>query len=173
MASKKTKTKIDPAVQKIWDEFWKPLVCFRSGRISKERVMQELADFHLVMTEAAKVYCHVTGGRISKVNTMAHAVIDEATAVDNDALEEILKDEREAWEAEHLAADDTCYVALGGKTVAFEGRHARITTPEGMFVVAWSSETDQLFTDEKNPIPHIWRDTARDAIKALLEKTDA
>lgn len=185
MASKKKKVvdidetkskKPDAIALQIFEEFWKPLVCDSAGRLNRDKVIVELADFHLVMQEAAKVYHHVTGGRISKPNTLARDVIAVATDVDNEALEQILADEKEAWETKYEEVglvSDVCYVALGGKTLAFEGRHARVATPEGEFVVAWCSDTDQMFTDDNKPLPHRWRDTARDAIKTLLEKPNA
>jgi hypothetical protein len=151
-----------------WETFWKDLVTTK-GRVDKAKLMRELADFSILMEEAASVYGHVTGGRITNVKVMATEVIAAATEVDNEALREILADERLKWEEESPGPGEVCYVVLGGKTAAFAGRHARVTTPEGTFIVAWCSDTDQLFTDEKHPLPHIWRDTAREAIKALLE----
>jgi hypothetical protein len=173
MASKKRRPSADPALKQLWEKFWKPLICDKRGRISKTKLMTELGDFSLLMQEASIVYRHVTGGRIHTPRALSSDVLAAANDADNEALQEILKDEREKWEAEPISADDVCYVALGGKTAAFPGRHARVMTPEGAFVVAWCSDTDQLFVDDTKPLPHTWRDTARDAIKALLEKTHA
>ena len=62
--------------EKTWDEFWKPLVCKR-GRIDMDAVKRELHDYHTFMQEGSVVYDHITGGRISKVSTVASIVIAE------------------------------------------------------------------------------------------------
>jgi hypothetical protein len=166
--------------QREWDRVWKDLVT-TNGRIDKAKLMVELADFSILMEEACKVYCHVTGGRVLTVEAMAEDVIHAATEADNDALKEILADEKAKWQAEYdnesIVCDvvdaepsEFCYVALCGKTLTFEGRHIRVTTTDGTFTAAFSSETDQLFLDEARPLPADWVDTAKEAAKSLLSK---
>jgi hypothetical protein len=67
-------------------EFWKNWV-YPEGATAEE-VQAELSDYHMVLDEVAKVYGHVTGGKISKQNTCAEAVIAEA----DDYLNEIVKE---------------------------------------------------------------------------------
>ena len=69
--------------KKTYREFWKPLV-EKDGELDKDRVMRELHDFHFVIENVSKVYCELTGGRISKPNTSAEDVI----AVVNDVFGE-------------------------------------------------------------------------------------
>jgi hypothetical protein len=167
-----------PATPETVDEFntfWKDLVCDKRGRLIKNLVMKELADFSFLMAQVPKVYMHVTGGRISKPNTYASAVIACATDVDNEALEEILKDERERWEEERQAepVTDTAYVKLGGRALLGDGRHIRVCVPEGEFLCVFDRKNELLLVDDKHPLPYDWRDTAVDATKLLLKQEAA
>ncbi len=56
-------------------DFWQS--AYPEG-MTAEDVRNELADYHTVLEEVGKVYCHVTGGAISKQNTMAFEVIGKA-----------------------------------------------------------------------------------------------
>jgi len=58
-------------------KFWRQV--YPEG-MTAEQIKAELTDFHYLMGEAAKVYMAVTGGRISKTNTEASAVIAEFEA---------------------------------------------------------------------------------------------
>lgn len=58
------------------DEFWKELV-YTDGKLDEEKVLNELADFSFVIGEVPKVYCAITGGRLSKPNYYADQVIAE------------------------------------------------------------------------------------------------
>lgn len=71
------------AVAEIYNEFWKPLI-ENDGKIDKEKLMNELYDYHNVMEQVSRVYMELTNGRISKPNTMAYEVI----AVVNDVYSE-------------------------------------------------------------------------------------
>lgn len=62
----------------VFDKFWKELVCDSHGNLIPVCVKNELYDYSVFLQEVAKVYDHVTGGMISKQNTKAEAVIDEA-----------------------------------------------------------------------------------------------
>lgn len=59
------------------DEFWKEII-YKDGKIDEEQVLKELADFGFVMTELSKVYCHITGGLLSKPMYYAEGVISKA-----------------------------------------------------------------------------------------------
>lgn len=162
--------------QHKWETLWKDIVT-TNGRIDKAKLITELADYTILMEESSKVYDHVTGGRILSVRVMAEDVIGAATEADNDALREILGDEKERWAQESGARapvverlEDVCYVRLGNPTASFEGRHIHVTIPGGTYSAAWCSTTDQLFLDEALPLPADWVDTAKEAAKALLSK---
>ena len=75
-------------------EFWLPLIT-TDGKMDEKKVMNELCDYLYVMEEAREVYCHVTGGVISKLMTPANRVI----AFADDLMTEIV--EQEIAEHEH------------------------------------------------------------------------
>ena len=68
---------VEADVQARWDEFWAPIVA-PGGELDLDQVKRELFDFSVVMHEVPHVYMHVTGGRISKANSRASAVIGAA-----------------------------------------------------------------------------------------------
>jgi hypothetical protein len=90
--------------EKAAGEFWSGLV-YPDGATA-EQVQAELTDYRTFMSECAKVYDHITRGRISKVNTLAHAVIAVADEMFQDDLQEALSDEREAWELGEAGKSD-------------------------------------------------------------------
>ena len=55
-------------VERVYQDFWKPLV-ERDGIVDMEQVKKELFDFWQVMDRVPKVYCHITGGQVSKILT--------------------------------------------------------------------------------------------------------
>lgn len=59
-------------------------------------VGNELADYAMILDNVGKVYCHVTGGRISKANTLASAVIAVSDDYFTELVEEAVKDTAEA-----------------------------------------------------------------------------
>ena len=59
------------------------------GAPTARGVADELADYSMILDNVGKVYCHVTGGRISKANTLASAVI----AVSDDYFSELVREE--------------------------------------------------------------------------------
>jgi len=63
-----------------YEDFWKRIVENDNGFIDLDKVKKELADYSSLMSSVALVYDHVTGGRISKTNTLPEVVIQEADA---------------------------------------------------------------------------------------------
>lgn len=68
----------DSAIEKKYQEFWKPIIENPDGTINLEQLKKELADFSVCMSEVPKVYCHITGNRLSYVNYPAATVISVA-----------------------------------------------------------------------------------------------
>lgn len=81
------------SVEEQWDSFWKPIVTNEDGTINIEQVKKELYDFSFVMEQVPKVYCHITGSRMSKVMYHADTVIAVADDYFQEQLEEAVKDE--------------------------------------------------------------------------------
>lgn len=62
----------------IYETFWKDLVENLDGTINKDRLIRELSDYYWLLGSVSLVYDHVTGGKISKPNTLPETVIVEA-----------------------------------------------------------------------------------------------
>jgi len=77
----------DAEVQGVFEEFWQPIV-MPNGEWNLEQVKRELYDYRRMMTSVSEVYDQITNGRISKPNTDASVVIDEADDVVNDLIRE-------------------------------------------------------------------------------------
>lgn len=66
------------AVERTWRDHWAPLLCDDAGAVDLEKVKRELYDYAQVLDQVPTVYTHITGGRISKPNTLAVIVTTEA-----------------------------------------------------------------------------------------------
>lgn len=94
-----------PEVEKIWNEFWKEIVCKPDGSIDISQLKKELADFSMVMNGASKVYCAITDDRISKLNTDPDVVIRVAEDLETERTQEAVKDEIDALKAKGVHVD--------------------------------------------------------------------
>jgi hypothetical protein len=65
-------------VEAEWESLWKSIVTNKDGTVNLEQLKKELYDFSFVMEQVAKVYCHITGNRMSKVTYYADDVIRQA-----------------------------------------------------------------------------------------------
>lgn len=65
-------------VERVWNEFWKDIVTKEDGTIDLEQIKKELADFHFIMDQVPEVYCHITGGLLSKLTYKSSTVINRA-----------------------------------------------------------------------------------------------
>lgn len=84
-------------IERLWRDFWKPLVA-PGGQLCLAQVKRELFDFHNLMDNTARVYCHVTGGAISKPMTDAGAVIQISDEVDERQCQDAVEEAQELWE---------------------------------------------------------------------------
>ena len=86
---------MDP--NKEWIEesnsFWKDII-YRDGKIDEEQVLKELSDFYYVMKQVPRIYCHITGGKLSKVMYSAETIIAES----NDYQQKCFEEYRKEWE---------------------------------------------------------------------------
>lgn len=79
-----------PDYMKSWRDFWRPLLSGNDGHVDLDAIMRELADYDQVMTEVTKVYCEITGYRLSKPDTAAHHVLGEAAARHDEDIVDVL-----------------------------------------------------------------------------------
>lgn len=84
-------TDLSKDYKKTYDDFWKNIV-ETDGKLDLDKVQRELHDFHALMHNAGEVYCHVTGNRISKLNTDAQAVIAVADDILVQRIQEGIQD---------------------------------------------------------------------------------
>lgn len=78
--------------EKTYADFWKSIVENPDGTLNLDQVMRELHDYHQMIEQVPLVYSEVTGGRISKPNTMASAVIGEAIDVAEGDLRDLARE---------------------------------------------------------------------------------
>ena len=88
----------DPTV--IYETFWKDLVENLDGTINKDRLIRELSDYYWLISSVSLVYDHVTGGKISKPNTLPETVIVEADDYMRKLFDEELEYHYKVWEDE-------------------------------------------------------------------------
>lgn len=72
----------DAEIQKVFEEFWQDIV-MPNGEWDLEQVKKELYDYRQIMVSVSRVYDHITLGRITKPNTAARVVIEEADEIMN------------------------------------------------------------------------------------------
>jgi len=65
---------LDP--EAVFQDIWYDIVC-PGGVWDYEQLKLELCDYHMLLAEVPVVYDHVSGGSISKPNTLASEVIAE------------------------------------------------------------------------------------------------
>ena len=87
---------IDDKIEKVWENFWKEIVCRPDGEIDIDQLKLELFDYYVIFSEVSKVYDELTGSRISKPNTYAYEVISRA----NEYMEELWEEERKERDQE-------------------------------------------------------------------------
>lgn len=85
----------DDDYKQTYEEYWKPLV-ETDGKLDPDKVMRELHDYKFILDQVPKVYCHVSGGRISKPNTYASEVIAQHDDQRQEDIEEALEEERDS-----------------------------------------------------------------------------
>jgi hypothetical protein len=74
-------------VEKIWKDFWEPIV----GQ-DLEKIKLELYDYYTALQEVTRVYYTLTNGAISKINTDSSVVLSVIEDQINKDTEEAVKD---------------------------------------------------------------------------------
>jgi hypothetical protein len=75
-----------------YESLWRKIVENPDGTLNADQVKRELFDYSELMKRATEVYASVTGGMISKPETMAHHVIDQANRRRDEAYDEAIND---------------------------------------------------------------------------------
>ncbi|ABO54162.1 Lar family restriction alleviation protein [Burkholderia vietnamiensis] len=104
----------DPEEQ--WQQFWKEICTNDDGSINLEQVKKELSDFSMLLSWVPRVYMHVTGGKVSKVNTWPSVV----TSLHDERVEELVEEALQS-ERDDCAASAS---ATGAEAVAWQVRRA-------------------------------------------------
>ena|ERR1022692_83188 len=161
------KNKPTPEELETWDKVFKPILFDKKG-LNKAKLIKMLAKHHQAVQEIIRVYHHVTNGIIMDIMTPAEKVIETITALDNQNLEGILKDEKEKWLKEQVEqVHDTCLVKLVSKgangLVTFSA-----TTPLGSYGCMFNSKTNQINTTSNKPLPPEWHHTVIGAVLNLM-----
>ena len=52
-------------VERVYQDFWKEIICDKDGKVDIEQVKKELCDYYKMLQEVPKVYSEVTGGLLS------------------------------------------------------------------------------------------------------------
>lgn len=81
--------------------------------LTRDKIADELHDLHMICGEVPRVYCHVTGGKISKANTCASAVIAEADDALNESVEYAVKEALAEVRAAMTTAAETLETTAG------------------------------------------------------------
>lgn len=79
-------------------EFWDKIILRKDGTVNMTQLYRELSDFSFMMEQVPLVYCHVTGGILSKPNYYAKEVIALADRRADENLESWHEDDFEAVE---------------------------------------------------------------------------
>lgn len=72
-------------------DFWKSII-YTGDKLDENKVLAELHDYQFMLEAVPEIYMEVTGGKISKPNTCASAVIDCFTDHVNDLVEQSIDD---------------------------------------------------------------------------------
>jgi hypothetical protein len=122
---------------KEWESFWKEHVCNPDGTINLEQLKKELYDFSFVMEQVPKVYCHITGGKLSKVMYPAKTVISVADEYFKEKLEALTESSTTAFIPCHEDDTRACgsYTSTDGQCVGYV-REAKVPVEGAVWVRA-------------------------------------
>lgn len=116
----------------------------------EEELLTRLADraeelegvIESIEAEVAKVYCHITNGRISNCNTLASAVIAESDDITTDMIYEVEK-ERDALKAK-IARAEALHFKMCRASLDAEG----MAVSERAIKAIWDREVDIMEMDK-------------------------
>lgn len=75
-------------IDEEFKSFWVPIIFdLKNGRLNLEQLKKELYDYSMLLENVPKVYCEITGGKISKPNTDVSEVIGEFNNLLNETVD--------------------------------------------------------------------------------------
>lgn len=81
------------SIDEEFKTFWVPIIFDEeNGKLNLEQLKKELYDYSMLLENVPKVYCEVSGGKISKPNTDPNEVISAFNDLLNDAVDEAIKE---------------------------------------------------------------------------------
>jgi hypothetical protein len=81
-------------IEHEWESFWKGIICNVDGTINMQELKNNLYDLSYVLEQVPKVYCHITGNKMSKVMYASETVISVADDYFQQKLDEAIEDEK-------------------------------------------------------------------------------
>lgn len=98
-----TEEEYEAEVERVWREFWLPIVGLPDGSIDMRQVKRELHDLEMCMRHCESAYEWMTGGRVSKFNTDFDAVLETAETIRSREIDEAVVDALEVEEENRSA----------------------------------------------------------------------
>lgn len=81
--------------EEMWESFWKEICTNPDGSLNVDQIKKELSDFSFMIGEVPKVYCEITGHKISKPMYSAATVLSAHKDHLEDIAESTKKDDIE------------------------------------------------------------------------------
>lgn len=85
-------------IESVWEKFWKNILIDDNNQIDVKQLKKELYDYHFILDNVSKVYCEVTGDRLSYPNYSSDIVIREYNNNMDRVLEEYTQESIENFE---------------------------------------------------------------------------
>jgi hypothetical protein len=80
-------------IDEEFKDFWVPIIFdAKNGRLNLEQLKKELYDYSMLLENVPKVYCEVSGGKISKPNTDPEEVILAFNDLLNETVDDAIKE---------------------------------------------------------------------------------
>lgn len=93
-----------------WEDHWKEICTHPDGSLNLDQIKKELSDFSFMIREVPKVYCEITGNRLSKpmyyANTVLRAHDDYLEEQEAEQIEEDNKDGECSWCGQEIEMRD-------------------------------------------------------------------
>jgi len=78
-----------------FEEHWKPLL-LTDGEWDEEKIKNEMSDLVFIYKQISEVYCHITGGQLSKPMYYADVIIRQHDDAITKAVDEALQEYKDA-----------------------------------------------------------------------------